>query len=208
MTMMQSRTSTDPQARAKALEAHQRESRARCLNGIDLEQLRGAISAIEADAAAGQTRWNVRSQWMGGTRSDHQVEGFEIGGQFVRRPFTIKIDEPHELTGSNEYANPQEHLLAAMNACMMVGYAAVAGLMGMSLSKLEVVTEGEIDLRGFLGIDSATPAGYPKLRQTVHIAGDGTPEQFAQLHETVKATSPNFYNITRAVEADSRLIVQ
>jgi hypothetical protein len=52
------------------------------------------------------------------------------------------------------------------------------------------------------------PNGYPKLTQTVRIAGDGTPEQFAQLHETVRATSPNYYNITRAIEADSRLIVE
>jgi uncharacterized OsmC-like protein len=206
MTTMQTRTPAAEQS--EALDAHQHESRERYMNGIDLEQLKGAVAAIQADAAQGMTCWHVRSQWVGGTRSDHHVEGFEIGGQFVPRPFTIHIDEPHELTGSNKYPNPQEYLMAAMNACMMVGYAAVAGLMGISLSKLEVVTEGEIDLRGFLGIDETVPNGYPKLTQTVRIAGDGTPEQFAQLHETVRATSPNYYNITRAIEADSRLIVE
>ena len=193
---------------SEALAAHQRESRERCMNGIDLEQLQGAVAAIQADPAQGMTRWNVRSQWVGGTRSDHHVEGFEIGGRYVRRPFTIRTDEPLELTGSNQYANPQEHLLAAMNACMMVGYAAVAGLMGITLSKLEVTTKGDIDLRGFLGLDEDVPTGYPRLTQTVRIAGDGTPEQFAQLHQTIKDTSPNYYNITRAIEADSRLIVE
>ena len=59
-------------------------------NGINLDQLRDAISTIESDASAGMTRWSVRSEWMGGTRSDHHVEGFEIGGEFVRRPF-----DPH-----------------------------------------------------------------------------------------------------------------
>lgn len=206
MSTVQTHSHTTDQS--DALQAHQHDSRQRYMNGIDLEQLKDAVSAIQAEPAQGMTRWNVRSQWMGGTRSDHHVEGFEIGGQHVARPFTIHIDEPHELTGSNEYPNPQEHLLAAMNACMMVGYAAVAGLMGISLHKLEVVTEGEIDLRGFLGLDEDVPNGYPKLVQTVHIAGDGTPEQFAELHATVKATSPNFYNITRAIEAESRLVVE
>lgn len=190
------------------LDAHQRESRQKYLNGIDLEQLRGAVEAIQQDPANGMTHWQVRSQWVGGTRSDHHVDGFTIGGLFVRRPFTIHIDEPFELTGSNKHPNPQEHLLSAMNACMMVGYAAVAGLMGITLTKLEVTTQGEIDLRGFLGLDGSVPNGYPKLEQTVRIAGDGTPEQFAQLHATIKATSPNFYNITRAIETDSRLIVE
>lgn len=208
MSTIQSHTDADRARQGQALDAHQRESRARYANGIDLDQLKGAISAIEADPAAGMTRWSVRSEWMGGTRSDHHVEGFEIGGQFVRRPFTIHIDEPHELTGSNQHANPQEHLLSAMNACMMVGYAAMAGLMGITLRKLEVVTEGDIDLRGFLGLSDGVPNGYPKLTQTVRIAGDGTPSQFAELHEAVKATSPNFYNITRAIEAESRLVVQ
>lgn len=208
MTTVQSRTRAESNGQSQALDAHQLESRGRYMNGIDLEQLKGSVAAIQADAAEGMTRWNVRSQWVGGTRSDHHVEGFEIGGRFVPRPFTIHIDEPHELTGSNHYPNPQEHLLAAMNACMMVGYAAVAGLMGITLSKLEVVTEGDIDLRGFLGLDADVPAGYPRLRQTVRIAGDGTPEQFAQLHETIKATSPNYDNITRAIEADSRLVVE
>lgn len=193
---------------AQDLDAHQRDSRQKYLNGIDLEQLRGAMEAIGQDPANGMTHWQVRSQWVGGTRSDHHVDGFTIGGQFVRRPFTIHIDEPFELTGSNKYPNPQEHLLSAMNACMMVGYAAVAGLMGITLTKLEVTTHGEIDLRGFLGLDGSVPNGYPKLEQTVRIAGDGTPEQFAQLHATIKATSPNFYNITRAIETDSRLIVE
>lgn len=175
------------------------------VNGIDLEQLQGAIDAISSDSAAGMTEWRVRSEWKGGTRSDHHVEGFSIGGQFVPRSFTMKIDEPHELTGSNQFANPQEYLMSALNACMMVGYAAVAGLMGINLTKLEVETTGDIDLRGFLAIDESVPNGYPKLEQVVHIDGDGTKEQFEQLHEAVKNTSPNFFNITKAIEVDSRL---
>lgn len=189
------------------LDAHQRESRQRCMNGIDLDKLREAVRNIQIDPQQGQTRWNVRSEWVGGTRSDHHVEGFEIGGQYVRRDFTIMMDEPVELTGSNRHANPQEHFLAALNACMMVGYATVAGLMGITLSRLEVVTTGSMDLRGFLGLDEDTPTGYPGLTQTVRISGNGTAEQFAELHETVRATSPNYFNVTRAIGTESRLIV-
>lgn len=176
-------------------------------NGIDVHALRQAIEAIRLDPDKGQTQWRIHSTWKGGTRSDHAVEGFRIGGQDVDRRFLIQIDEPCELTGTNQFANPQEYLLAAMNACMMVGYAAVASVMGVKLSKLEVETTGDIDLRGFLGIDEPVAPGYEQLHQTVHIAGDGTPEQFAKMHEVVHRTSPNYFNITRAIPVDSRMVV-
>jgi len=177
-------------------------------NGIDTTALRGAIDAMSADADLASTHWRIRSRWLGGTRTDHFVDDFTIGGERVQRPFVIRVDEPKELCGTNQYPNPQEHLLAALNACMMVGYSAVAALMGVTLTRLEVETRGEIDLRGFLGIDSDVRAGYASLQQTVRIAGDGTPEQFQRLHDIVRATSPNFFNVTRAVAVDSRLEIE
>ena len=79
------------------------------------------------------------------------------------RRFAIDIDEPYELGGSNRFANPQEHLLAALNACMTVGYVAQCAVRGIALESLEIETDGEIDLRGFLGIDPAVPPGYENL---------------------------------------------
>lgn len=177
------------------------------VNGIDVAALRQAIDAIRTDPAQGGTTWRITSRWMGGTRSDHHVAGFTIGGSFVERPFVIRIDEPAELCGTNAFPNPQEYLLAALNACMMVGCSAVAALMGIELTTLEVETTGDIDLRGFLGIDAEVPPGYRALEQVVRIAGNGTREQFEQLHRTVRATSPNFFNLTREVPVNSRLVV-
>lgn len=178
------------------------------VNGVNTAALQGAIDAITANPANGQTHWCVSSRWVGGTRSDHHIESCRIGDTEVRRQFTLSTDEPLELCGTNLHANPQEYLLSALNACMMVGYAAVAARMGVKLTKLIVRTTGNIDLRGFLGIDPTVAAGYEMLRQTVQLAGDGTPEQFAKIHETVKATSPNFFNVTRAVPTYSRLVIE
>ena len=174
-------------------------------NGIDLDALQATIDAVTADPAKAQTNWTIRSEWLGGTRSDHHVDGYSIGGEYVPRPFRISIDEPFELTGSNEFANPQEYLLSAMNACMIVGYAAVAGLMGIDLDSLEVETTGDIDLRGFLGISGEVPPGYPRLEQRVKIKSRASSEELAKLHETVQRTSPNFFNITQKVDVNSQL---
>ena len=183
------------------------ESERSTVNGIDVTALREVISQVKADPSVGKTRWRVTSQWCGGTRSDHHVDGVDIGGQKIDRKFTIQIDEPRELLGGDQFANPQEYLLAATNACMMVGYATSAAVMGVTLTKLELEIMGDIDLRGFLDIDRSVAAGYKRLHYIVRIAGDGTPEQFEKMHELVQRTSPNYYNMSKKIELTSELLV-
>ena len=120
----------------------------------------------------------------------------------------MDIDEPVELGGSNRFANPQEYLIAALNACMTVGYVAQCAVRGITLESLVIETEGEIDLRGFPGVDPAVPNGYDNLHYTVRIKGNGTKEQFAEIHEAVMATSPNFYNLSQPVNLSPRLVVE
>jgi uncharacterized OsmC-like protein len=177
------------------------------LNGIDTQALRGSIEAISKDPAKGMTRWQATTYWIGGPRSETRVTSGLIGGQHNAKDFTIQVDEPLELCGTNQHANPQETLIAALNACMTVGYVVRCALEGIQLEELRIATEGDIDLRGFLGIDPTVKPGYDQLRYTVFIKGNGTPEQFEAIHRTVMATSPNYFNLRNPVPLHSRLIV-
>ena len=178
------------------------------VNGVNVDDLFALIAGVRQDAAKGKTTWRVTTSWQGQTRSRSRVEGFGIGGQQVSRAFSIDVDEPCELGGSNQYANPQEHLMAALNACMMVGYVAQCAVRGITLENLEIETDGEIDLRGFLGIDPAVRPGYENLSYVVRIKGSGTKEQFAEIHKAVMATSPNFYNVSQPVPLKPTLVVE
>jgi uncharacterized OsmC-like protein len=178
------------------------------VNGLDTDALFALIDDVKQDSASGQTSWRVQTTWQGQTRSRSRVEGYAIGGQHVARQFSIDIDEPIELGGSNRFANPQEHLIAALNACMTVGYVAQCAVRGIELESLMIETDGEIDLRGFLGIDPNVPRGYEQLSYTVRIKGSGTPEQFAEVHDAVMATSPNFYNMSQPIALKPALVVE
>jgi uncharacterized OsmC-like protein len=178
------------------------------VNGINVDDLFVLIDGVKREPAKGKTNWHVTTTWQGQARSRAEVESFEIGGEKVPRRFLIDIDEPRELGGSNSFANPQEHLIAALNACMTVGYVAQCAVRGITLESLAIETGGEIDLRGFLGIDPAVPPGYENLSYTVRIKGSGTKEQFAEIHEAVMATSPNFYNMARPVALKPALVVE
>ena len=91
---------------------------------------------------------------------------------------------------------------------MMVGYSALCALQGITLQKLEITTEGDIDLRGFFGLDPSIAPGYRELRTRVVIKGDGSEDQLRKIHELVLATSPNLYNVTRAVAVVPSLIIE
>jgi uncharacterized OsmC-like protein len=178
------------------------------VNGIQVERLFELIDGVKHEPAKGKTNWHVVTTWQGQTRSHAEIERYDLGGKPVPRRFSIDIDEPRELGGSNDFANPQEHLIAALNACMTVGYVAQCAVRGITLESLSIETNGEIDLRGFLGIDPAVPPGYEKLSYTVRIKGSGTKEQFVEVHNAVMATSPNFYNLSHAVPLEPALIVE
>jgi uncharacterized OsmC-like protein len=178
------------------------------VNGINVDDLLALRARVEQDASKGKTNWRVTTTWQGQAQSRAEISGFEIGGEAVPRRFSFNIDEPYELGGSNAFPNPQEYLLAALNACLTVGYAAQCAIRGVNLKKLEIETEGEIDLRGFLGIDANVAPGYESLSYTVRIKGDATEEQFAKIHEAVMATSPNFFNVANAVTLKPTLVVE
>jgi uncharacterized OsmC-like protein len=177
------------------------------LNGIDTEALKQVMGQISKDPLVGKLKFQVTTTWKGATKSETVVQGYEIGGQKVKRIHTFVIDEPTELLGEDTAANPQEYLMGAMNACIINTYVIAAAVKGISLEKVEMETDGELDLRGFLGMDKNVIPGYKELNYKVRLKGNGTREQYEDIHRTVIATSPNYYNITHAIKLNTELIV-
>jgi uncharacterized OsmC-like protein len=177
------------------------------INGIDLDALNAVVGEVQQDASKALVRFAVSTRWEGQTSSRTTVKGYELAGEHIAREFEIAADEPNELLGTNTAPNPQELLMAAVNACMTVGYVAGASLRGITLDNLEIETTGELDLRGFLGLDDSVPPGYEAIDYTVRIAGNGTREQFEEIHRTVMQTSPNYFNLARPIRMNGRLQV-
>lgn len=178
------------------------------VNGIDTDALKRTMDVVSDDPSQGLAKFRVTTHWPGGARSETHVDGWEIGGQRRAKDFTIVTDEPPELLGANTAANPQEYLLAALNACMMGTYVAACSMQGITLEHLEIRSEGQLDLRGFLGLDKSVKPGYDEIEYTVHIKGDGTPKQFQAIHNWVMATSPNYWNIANPIKMKPKLVME
>lgn len=169
------------------------------LNGIDVAALQQFAQGVAEDAGKRHASFNVKTQWKGQTRSVAKVSRYSLAGETYSRDFEIIADEPNELLGQNSAPNPQELLMAALNACMSVGYAANAAMMGIKIHSLEIETDGTLDLRGFLGLDESVNPGYDEVSFVVRLHTDAPRERVEELHKNVLKTSVNYANFSKAI---------
>ena len=180
------------------------------LNGIDVTALQQVAQGVaEAkDDTKRSARFNVKTKWEHQTRSVATVNHYSLAGVKYQRHFEIAADEPTELLGQNSAPNPQELLMAALNACMTVGYVANAAVMGITIHSLEIETDGELDLRGFLGLDESINPGYDQVSYVVRLHTDASNEKVEELHKIVTKTSPNLANFSKAIKMVPKLEIQ
>lgn len=113
------------------------------------------------------------------------------GSQAAGGPISCSIDigravyeaQAHAgVGGAGTGACSGDLLLGALAACKQITVQMVATAMGLPVTDVAVTVEGDLDLRGTLGI-ADVPVGFLAIRETVQIAGDLAEEQLAALRE-------------------------
>jgi uncharacterized OsmC-like protein len=177
------------------------------VNGIDMDAFQQFAEGVSQNPDISTARFNVQTRWAGQTRSVSTVKSYELRGKTYERNFHIASDEPTEILGTDTAPNPQELLMAALNACLTVAYVAIAASKGVTVNALSIETTGQLDLRGFLGLDETINPGYDEVQYSVHIDADGTPAQLEEIHTAVIQTSPNYANFSRAIRMVPKLVI-
>src|SRR5215469_7557973 len=86
--------------------------------------------------------------------------------------------------GAGTAACSGDLLLGALAACAQITCQMVATSMGIPTNRIEVNVEGDLDLRGTLGISREALVGFEAIRVSFDIdAPDATAEQLAKLCE-------------------------
>ena len=93
---------------------------------------------------------------------------------------------PPFCVGTDTGPNPAETLLHALAACLTTSLVYVASARGVRLTRVESTLEGDMDLRGALGLSDEVRNGFDALRVTFQVEGDASPEGAEQ----AGATSP------------------
>lgn len=112
---------------------------------------------------------------------------------FIRDLQPVVIDEPPHLLGQNTAPNPSEAVLAALGACLAVGYMANASQRGINLSSITIEIEGDIDVSAVWGLGD-TPdgkvAGFTEVRVKAHLGGDASRDELMDIIEKANRWSP------------------
>jgi uncharacterized OsmC-like protein len=148
-------------------------------NGVDVEKLAETVNAVKADPKNAQVKFMANTKWISGAYSKTKI-----------RDFVIECDEPSALLGTNKVPNPVEIILAALGSCLAVGFAYNAAARDINLESLDISVEGDLDLRGFLGVSGDVRPGYQNIKATCRIKSDASKEKLRELYEHVKRTSP------------------
>ena len=144
------------------------------VNGIDLDVLTETVQAIQKDSDLGLCKFRATNRWVGGSHNRSTVTGFYGAKQEIphKQTFELLADEPAILAGTDDGANPVEHLLHALASCITTSMVAHAAVRGIQIDELESELEGDIDLNGFLGLDENVPKGYTNIRVKFRVKSD------------------------------------
>jgi uncharacterized OsmC-like protein len=96
------------------------------------------------------------------------------------RGHTVVADEPRSLGGTDTAQSPVELFLSSVATCQAATYRLWADELGVALDRVTVEVEGDIDLRGYLGL-ADVPPGYAAMRVTVRLEGPEPEQRYREL---------------------------
>src|SRR5262249_5525427 len=168
----------------------------RPVSGAALARPAGTIEAVTADPTLARFQFRASNHWIDGGYSRTTIKDFYGAGQedaTRTEPFTVDSDEPPVLLGQNRAPNTVEFVLHALAACLGGTIVYHAAARGIALDGLECTIQGDLDLHGFLGLDSGVRPGYEQIRVSIKATGDFDADHLAEL------ASPTRYSPTRAI---------
>ncbi|MBE0603830.1 MAG: OsmC family protein [Deltaproteobacteria bacterium] len=165
------------------------------------------IDSIKENPEIAGFRFRATNRWVAGTHNRATVKDFfgALKEDSSREPMVFEIDEPPVLCGTNLGMNPVEYLLVALFGCLTTSMIAHAAARGIEIRKVESRYEGDLDLRGFLGISDDVPVAYQKIGVYFNIDADIPEDRKEELVKMAKKYSPVFNSITKPIEVSVQL---
>ena len=152
-------------------------------NGVNVEALLAARTALTEAPQAAQFTWRAVCKWQHGTHSRSTVQGFRGLGeeQKHKTEFSFDADHPEVFASEDHGATPVEIVLVGLASCLMAGVAAVAQNRGIQLKSVEATLEGNMDIQGILGIDSDVRTGFQDIKVTFNVDADASKQDIEAL---------------------------
>lgn len=153
------------------------------VNGVDVAALSATLDAVRQEPALAAFQFRAGNTWLGGGLNRSTIGSFYGAGreQMREKPFSFAADEPPVLLGGDRAANPVEFVLHALAACLTTTMVYHAAARGIAIKTVSSELEGDLDLRGFLGLSGDVRKGYHHVRVKLRVQSAAPAEQLAEL---------------------------
>jgi uncharacterized OsmC-like protein len=167
-------------------------------NGVNVEFLLGAREVLASQPEAADFKWRVTNTWVRGTHSRTSVHGFfGLGEERTHKSeFVFDGDHPEVFQAEDQGPTPVEVLLVALAGCLTAGVAGVAQNREIQLRSVTATVQGDMDIRGILGVDPEVRNGFSQIKVTYNIDADATPDEIKALVAQSQKRSAVFDVIT------------
>src|SRR3978361_988097 len=139
----------------------------------------GTHDAVAADRATAQELFRASAN-----AHDAVASTISLG------QFQVEADEPPTLGGQGKAPNPVEYYLASLLSCQIVTWRFYAEKLGIAGDEMTAPAEGDLDVRGFFGLDDSVRSGFQEVRVVVKVSGPEALERYRELQDVVAAHCP------------------
>ncbi len=171
-------------------------------NGVDTQQMYGTLDAIKAQPELGRFQFRAHNHWIAGAHNRTTIQAFYGAGQEDEsrsEPFVIDAGEPAVLLGTDTGANPAEYLLHALAACLTTSLVYVAAARKVIVTEVQSTLEGEMDVRGALGLSDEVRNGFERIKVAFRVKGDAPPEKLREVVARAQLRSAVYDMVTNGV---------
>jgi uncharacterized OsmC-like protein len=142
------------------------------INGVSTTKLFGTIAKMRENGDLAQFRFSARNEWVEGTASASTIHEWYGAGADHPHVEEYRFAADHPTLGHGHGPTPQEYVLHALAACITAGVATGAAARGIELTKVSSTVNGDIDVRGVLGVDQDVRTGFSNITIEFDIDAD------------------------------------
>lgn len=172
------------------------------MNGLSVDGIVDTVKAIQADASLAKFQFRARNTWIDGGENRSTIRDFYGAGReddSRTTAFEFVNGEPPVLLGNNEGANPVEFLLHALAGCVTTTFVLHATARGITIREMSTELEGDLDVRGLIGLDETVSPGYEQIRIKMKVKADCSDEELEDLMAYTQRHSPVCNTVCRPV---------
>lgn len=153
-------------------------------NGVNVSALFDTVEAVKANPEIAKFNFRLKNHWIVGDRNQSTIKDFHGALADHRtdgKAFIFENGEHPILLGVDAAPNPVEWVLHALIGCLTTTTAYHCAARGIVVDAIDSKVEGDLDLRGFLGLSEDVRKGYSGIKVTMRVKTAAKPSEIAAI---------------------------